>query len=84
MTVNVQEAAADRHLVLYDNFYLVQYLLDKKSKLIYILQITDHLFINKMVIASKLLLNTLRVLGIILRCTLFRPVCMEAGQFFAM
>ena len=35
MTINVQEAAADRHLVLYDNFYLVQHLLDKKAKFIH-------------------------------------------------
>ena len=35
MTVNVQEAVADRHLVLYDNFYLVQHLLDKKAKFIH-------------------------------------------------
>ena len=35
MTVNVQEVATDRHLVLYDNFYLVQHLLHKKAKFIY-------------------------------------------------
>ena len=35
MTVNVLEAAADSHLVLYDNFYLVQHLLDKKAKFIH-------------------------------------------------
>ena len=34
MTVNVQEAATDRHLVLYDNFYLVQRLPDKQAKFI--------------------------------------------------
>ena len=32
MTVNVHGAAADRHLVLYDNFYHVQHLLRKKAK----------------------------------------------------
>ena len=36
MTINVWEAAADRHLVLYDNFYLVQHLLDKKAKFIHV------------------------------------------------
>ena len=35
MTVNAQEAAAANHPVLYDNFYLVQYLLDKKAKFIH-------------------------------------------------
>ena len=35
MTVNVQEAAADRHLVLYDNFYHGQHVLHKKVKFIH-------------------------------------------------
>ena len=34
VTVNVQGAATDGHLVLYDIFYLVQYLLDIKGKFI--------------------------------------------------
>ena len=34
-TVNVQEAAADRHLVLYANFYLVQHLPHKKAEFIH-------------------------------------------------
>ena len=34
VTVNVQGAATDRHLVPYDIFYLVQYLLDIKGKFI--------------------------------------------------
>jgi len=34
VTVNVQGAATDRHPVLYDIFYLVQYLLDIKGKFI--------------------------------------------------
>ena len=33
ITVNVQEAAADRHPVLYDNFYLVKHLLDEKGQI---------------------------------------------------
>ena len=33
MTVNVQEAAADGHSVLYDNFHLVQHLLEKRQNL---------------------------------------------------
>ena len=53
MAVNVQEAAADRHLVLYDNFYLAQHLPDKKAKFI--------LPVN----SRSLIYNTLRVLGII-------------------
>ena len=33
MTANVQEVAAERHLVLYDNFYLAQHL-EEKAKFI--------------------------------------------------
>ena len=34
MTVNLQKAAADRYLALYDNFYLAQHQ-DKKAKFIF-------------------------------------------------
>ena len=77
MTVNVQEAAADRHLVLYDNFYHVQHPLHKKAKLIH--PVNCRSLIYKQDGNSQLLLDTLRVLGIILQHTLFRPVYMEGG-----
>ena len=67
MTINVQEAATYEQPVFYDNFYLVQYLLDKKVKFIHPVNCRSRL--KKMVIASKLL-DTLRVLGIISRRTL--------------
>ena len=75
MTVSVQEAAADKHLVFYDKFYHVQHLLHKKAKLIH--PVNCRSLIYKQNGNSQLLLDTLRVLGIILRHTLFRPVYME-------
>jgi len=62
VTVNVQGAATDGHPVLYDIFYLVQYLLDIKGKFIPPV-IEDH-FLTKIAITSKLILDALRVLGI--------------------
>jgi len=53
VTVNVQGAATDRHPVLYDIFYLVQYLIDIKDKFI---PLEGHL-LNKMAITSKLILG---------------------------
>ena len=50
--------------------YLVQFLLDTKAK--FIPQVNCRSLINKEVITSKLTLDPLRVLGIILRGTLFR------------
>ena len=73
MTVDVQEAAADGHPVLYDDFYLAQHLLDKKAKPLLPVNCTSFIYNeNGNAIASKLLLDTLRLFGIILRCTLFR------------
>ena len=77
MTVNVHGVAADRHLVLYDNFYHVQHLLYKKAKFIH--PVNCRSLIYKQNGNSQLLLDTLRVLGIILQHTLFRLVYMEEG-----
>ena len=77
MTVNAQEAAADRHLVYYDNFYHVQHPLHKTAKFIH--PVNCRSLIYKQNGNSQLLLDTLRVLGIILQQTLFRPVTWREG-----
>ena len=57
MTVNVHGVAADRHLVLYDNFYHVQHLLHKKAKFIH--PVNCRSLIYKQNGNSQLLLDTL-------------------------
>ena len=65
MTNNVQEAAVDRHLVIYNNFYHVQHLLLKKAQFMHPVNCRSLIF--KQNGNSQLLLDTLRVLEIILQ-----------------